>query len=84
MPPPSTSKQLLPPEEEIIKQAQAAKCSFEEKQTTPAPLFPKKERLKLSALEQQPPLKPMKHCVKQGPIKSSKKGKVPKLEEDDQ
>ena len=80
---PATLKQLLPHEEEITKWAQAAKCFFEEEQTTPAPPVPKKEGLKLSALEQQVPLKPMKHGVKQGPIKSSKKVKIPKPKEDD-
>ena len=46
---PSTSKQLLP-HEEIIKWVQAAKCFFEEEQTTPAPLVPKKDGFKLSAV----------------------------------
>ena len=68
---PSTLKQLLPHEGEIIKWAQAAKCFFKEEQTTSAP------QLKLSALEQQAPLKPMKHHVKQGPIKSNKKARSP-------
>ena len=57
---PSTCKQVLPYEEEVRKQAQAAKCFLEEEQTTkqvptPASLTPKKEGLKLSFLEPQAP-----------------------------
>ena len=79
---PSTPKQLMPHEGEIIKWVHAAKCFFGEEQATPVCLVPKKEELNLSALEQQAPLKPIKCHVKQGPIKSSKKVKVPKLKED--
>ena len=77
-------KQLLPHEGEIIKWVKAAKCFFEEEKTIPAPLVPKMEGLKLSALEQQTPLKPIKCHVNQGPIKSSKKVKVHKPGEDDE
>ena len=80
---PNTSKQLLLHEKEIIKWVQAAKCFFGEEQTTPAPLVPKKDGLKLSALEQQGPLKPIECHIKQGPVKSSKKVKVPKSEQGD-
>ena len=48
---PSTSKQTSPHEEEVRKQAQAAKCLLEEEEATKqvptlAPLSPKKEGLK--------------------------------------
>ena len=70
----STSRQILPHEEEVRKQAQAVNCFFEEEQdpsqvSTPAPLTPKMEGLRLSYLDPQAP----KHCSKQGPMKSSKK-----------
>ena len=53
---PSTSRQSLAHEEEVRKQAEAAKCFFEEEQdpsqaSTPAPLTPKMEGLRLSFLE---------------------------------
>ena len=74
---PSTSNQFLPHEEEIRKQAQAAKCFIEEEQASRqdpnfAPLSPKKEGLKFSSLESQAPTMTPKHHIKQGPIKSSK------------
>ena len=75
----STCKQLLPHEDEIIKQLQTAKCFFKEEQATLVSLVPKNEGLKLSALEKQAPLKPIKCHAKQGPIKSSKKVKIPRL-----
>ena len=75
---PSTSKQVLPHEEEVRKQAQAAKCFLEEEQATKlvptfAPLSPKKEGFKLSSLESQAPSMTPKHCIKQKPVKFSKK-----------
>ena len=70
---PSTLRQILPHEEKVRKWAQAAKCYFEEEQapsqvSTPAPLTPETEGLRLSSLEPQAP----KHHIKQGTIKSSK------------
>ena len=62
----------------------STKWFFEEEQTTHVPLTPKKEGLKLSSLEQQVPSMPQKRHVKQGPVKSSKKFKVPKPEEGDE
>ena len=75
---PSTSKQVLPHEEELRKQAQAAKCFFDKEQSssqvpTSAPLTPKMKGLKLSSLEPQAPSSQRtKCCMKQGPVKSSK------------
>ena len=72
-----------------MKQVQAAKQFFGEQETMPASLVPKKEGSKLSALEQQASmvmkesLGPMKH-VKHGPIKLSKKIKIPKDKDDDE
>ena len=70
---PCTSKQNLPHEEEVRKWAEAAKQFFEEEQDqevsqTSLPCS-KTEGLKLSSLANPSP----KCCVKQGPIKSSKK-----------
>ena len=73
---PSTSKEVLPHDKEVRKQAQATKCFLKEEQTTrqvPTPLSPEKEGLKLSSLESQAPSMTQKCHVKQGPIKSSKK-----------
>ena len=82
---PSTSKpkQNLPHKEVIRKWAEAAKQFFKEEQDlessqTSLPC-PKTEGLKLSSLEAAAP----KHCMKQGPIKSSKKLKV-KTKDDDE
>ena len=71
---PSTSRQKLPHEEEVRKWTEAAKQFFEAEQdpsqvSSPGP---KMEGLRLSSLESQVP----KHCIKQGPIKSSKKIKM--------
>ena len=82
---PSTLRQGLPHEKEVRKWAQAAKCFFEEEQapsqvSTPAPLTPKMEGLRLRSLEPQVP----KCHVKQAPIKSSKKLKFTSTDDDDE
>ena len=80
---PSTLRQSLPHEEEVIKWTEAAKGFFEEEQnpsqvSTPTPLTPKMKRLELISLEPQVP----KGHSKQGPIKSSKKLKFTPKDDD--
>ena len=78
---PSTSRQSLPHEEEVIKWAEAAKQFFEEEQdpSQVSTAGPKMEGLRLSSLESQVP----KCCIKQGPIKSSKRLKFTPKDDDE-
>ena len=77
---PSTSRQGLPHEEKVRKQAEAAKLFFEEEDPSHvSSTGPNMEGLRLSSLESQVP----KHCIKQGPIKSSKKLKFTPRNDDE-
>ena len=81
---PVPSDIVYPMKKEVRKWPEAAKCFFEEEQdssqvSTPAPLTPTMEGLRLSSLEPQIP----KHPIKQGPIKSSKILKFTSADDDE-